>query len=94
MKNIETILDELRNHPDFLTAEIFLKSDVVDNIIETIEDEEGDELYRPSVEKWVKQNSHMVIKNINAVVCDGYEYMSPFENTIQAFRKEFLVESK
>lgn len=94
MKNIETLLDELRNHPDFLTAEIFFKSDVVDNIIETIEDEVGEDLHRPSVEKWVEQNSLMIIGNINDVVCNGYEYISPFENTIKSFRKEFLVESK
>ena len=91
MRNIEEIMDELRQHDDFLTAEIFLKSDVVNIIDETIYDQE---LYRPSIEKWVKQNSHMVIRNINNVVCDGYNYGSPFEETIQSFRKEFLVESE
>jgi hypothetical protein len=93
MRNIEEIMDELRQHDDFLTAEIFLKSDVVNNIIEEIEDNDGEELHRPSVEKWVKQNSHMVIRNINNVVCDGYEYGSPFYETVESFRKEFLVES-
>lgn len=92
MRNIEEIMDELRQHDDFLTAQIFLKSDVVDNIIEEIEDNDGEELYRPSVEKWVSQNSHMVIKNINDIVCDGYNYGSPFYETVQSFRKEFLVE--
>jgi hypothetical protein len=90
MRNIEEIIEELRQHDDFLTAEIFTKSDVVDIINETIYDEE---LYRPSIEKWVKQNSHMIIENIRDVICDGYEYQSPFDNTIESFRKEFLVES-
>ncbi len=94
MRNIEEIFDELRQHPDFLTAEIFIKSDVVNYIIDTIEDEDDEELYRPSVEKWVKQNSHMIIKNINDVVCSGYEYGSPFDETVESFRKQFLVVSE
>jgi hypothetical protein len=90
MKTIKELLDELKQHPDFLTAQVFCKSDVVNNIIETIENESDEELYRPSVENWVKQNSHMIIENINDIVCDGYNYGSPYEETIKSFRKNFL----
>jgi hypothetical protein len=94
MRNIKDIIDELVNHPEYLTAEILYKSSVVDQIIETIQDEEEEELYRPSVEKWVNQNEGLVIKNIQDVVCDGYNYASPFYETIETFKEQFLTTIK
>jgi hypothetical protein len=92
MKSIETIIDELKNHPDFLTAEIFLKSRVVEYIKEEIENEDDVELYEPSITNWVKQNSHTIIENIHDVLYVGYEYGNPFEESVNLFRKKFLEE--
>ena len=46
MKTIDQLISELKSHPDFMYAQIFCKSDVVKQIIETVEEETGEELYK------------------------------------------------
>ena len=90
MRNIETLLDELRNHPDLLTAEIFLRSDLAKYIAEDIADELDEFVDYKDVEEWIDENKSLVINNIQDVVCDGYKYMSPFQENVEAFKKQVL----
>lgn len=94
MKTIDQLISELKQHPDFMYAQIFCKSDVVNNIIDTVEEETGEELYRPSVEKWVNQNSDLAITSLIWYTTDNFNHGNPFESSIESFKKQFLVESK
>lgn len=93
MKTINELISELKSHPDFMYAQVFCKSDVVDHIIEEVEDETGEELHRPSVESWVKQNSHMAIEKLIWYTSDNFKYGNPYESMIEAFKEQFLDES-
>lgn len=95
MRNINDIIQELSSHPDFLTAEIFCKSDLVDYIVEDIQDELDVSVDHSQVNDWVEKNKSLVINNIKDVVCDGYNYTSPFYENVEAFKKQNnLVESE
>jgi len=92
MKNVRTfneIVDELRNHPDYVSDLIFDVNEIILHTASIDEDEDGYD----EIREYIITNKARIGNNVLSVLTNDFEYGSPLEecdNELSSFIKKTL----
>jgi hypothetical protein len=89
MRNINEIITELKNHPNYITSEIFVWDDYLEVINENLEDMEYDEENEKEFIPLVLEDLNYELKekirdNISVAITYGYEVgLNPYSTIVR-----------